>query len=140
MVSPQSITWEYQNFPFTFCGDDLILFAKVTNEIGEVIPEMLRTFCMESGQKISCAKSRIYFPPNVGVDLKEEICEKLGMLEMNNFGKYLGFPFKHKGAMRGQFNFVADQVMKKLVGWKPKFLSFTGRAILVKLIYDVSYT
>ena len=56
------------------------------------------------------------------------------MLETNNFGKYLGFPFKHKGAMRGQFNFVADWVMKKLAGWKTKFLSFVGRAVLVKFV------
>ena len=32
-----------------FFADDLILFAKVTNEIGEVIPEVLHTFCMEFG-------------------------------------------------------------------------------------------
>lgn len=117
-----------------FFADDLILFAKVINEIGEIISEVLRTFWMESGQKISCAKSRIYFSPNVGADLKGEICEKLGMLETNNFGKYLGFPLKHKGAMNGQFNFVANRVMKKLVGWKTKFLSFKGRAVLVKSV------
>ena len=64
-----------------FFAYDLILFAKVTNEIGEVKPEVLQTFCMESGQKISYTKSRIYFSPNVGVDLKGGICEKLGMLE-----------------------------------------------------------
>ena len=46
---------------------------------------------MESSQKISYAKSRIYFSLNVGAELKEKICDKLGMFETNNFGKYLGF-------------------------------------------------
>ena len=91
-----------------FFVDDLILFAKATNEIGDVISEVLRDFCLESGQKISCAKSRIYFSPNIGADLKEEICDKLGMFETNNFGKYLGFPLKDKGALRRQFDFVAN--------------------------------
>ena len=117
-----------------FFVDDLILFAKATNEIGDVISEVLRDFCLESGQKISCAKSRIYFSPNIGADLKEEICDKLGMFETNNFGKYLGFPLKDKGAPRRQFDFVADRVMKKLAGWKTKFLSFARRAILVKSV------
>ena len=54
------------------------------------------------------------------------------MFETNNFGKYLGFPLKDKGAPRRQFDFVVDRVMKKLAGWKTKFLSFARRAVLVK--------
>lgn len=114
-----------------FFVDDLILFAKVNDEICEAIPEVLQVFCMELGQKINCEKSRIYFSLNVGEELKERVCERLGMLETNNFRKYLGFPLNHKGALRGQFNFMADRAMKKLAGWKTKFLSFVGRAVLV---------
>ena len=117
-----------------FFADDLILFAKVNTENCIAISEVLRTFCKESSQKISCEKSRIYFSSNVGVDLKESACERLGMFETTNFGKYLGFPLKHKGAPWGQFNFVADRVMKKLAGWKMKFQSFAGRAVLVKSV------
>ena len=117
-----------------FFADDLILFAKVNDEICDVILEVLQTFCMESDQKISSEKSRIYFFSNVGKELKERVCEKLGMFETNNFGKCLGFPLKHKGAPRGQYNFVVDRVIKKLVGWKKKFLSFAGRAMLVKSV------
>ena len=84
-----------------FFSNDLILFGKVNDEICDVILEVLRTFCMESGQKISSEKSRIYFSSNVGEELKETVCEKLGMFETNNFGKYLGSPLKHKGAPRG---------------------------------------
>ena len=99
-----------------FFAKDFILFAKATNEIGGVISEVLRDFCLESGQKISCAKSRIYFSPNIGANLKEEICDKLGMFETNNFGKYLGFLLKDKGASRRQFDFLTDRVMKRLAG------------------------
>ena len=56
------------------------------------------------------------------------------MLETSNFGKYFGFPRRHKGASKRQFNFVANWVMSKLAGWKAKFLSFAGRAVLVKAV------
>lgn len=85
------------NISHLFFSDDLILFAKVTKEIGEVIPEV----CSESGQKINCAKSRIYFSLNVGAELRERNCDKLGMFETNNFRKYLGFPLNIKGLREG---------------------------------------
>lgn len=116
-----------------FFVDDFILFAKVT-KVCEAIPDVVQTFCLEFGQKISCAKSRIFFSPNVRADLKERVCEKLGMIETINFRKYLGFHLKHKGASRRQFNFMADRVMNKLTGWKAKFLSFASRTVLVKSV------
>ena len=117
-----------------FFADDLILFVKVNKDICEVILDVLRNFCLESRQKVSLEKSRIYFSLNVSPDLKEKVCESLGMLETNIFGKYLGFPLRHRGASRRQFNFVANHVMGKLTGWKAKFLSFVGRAVLVKFV------
>ncbi|XP_065622950.1 uncharacterized protein LOC136064750 [Quercus suber] len=98
------------------------------------IPDVLRTFCSKLGQKVSPDKSRIYFSPNVAPELKERVCENLGMLETSNFGKYLGFSLRHRGASRRQFNSVAERVMGKLAGWKAKFLSFAGRAVLVKSV------
>ena len=117
-----------------FFADDLILFAKVNKDICEVIPDVLCNFCLEFGQKISFEKSRIYFSPNVSPDLKEKVCESLGMLETNISGKYLGFPLRHRGASRRQFNFVAKRVIGKLAGWKAKFLSFVDRTVLVKSV------
>ena len=56
------------------------------------------------------------------------------MLETSNFGKYLGFPLRHRRASRRQFNFVAERVMGKLASWVTKFLSFASRAVLVKSV------
>ena len=44
-----------------FFADDLILFAKASEENSESINEVLDYFCAESGQKVSAKKSRIYF-------------------------------------------------------------------------------
>ena len=51
-----------------------------------------------------------------------------------NFGKYLGFPLKHKGSDKNCFKFVFEKVMRKLAGWKANYLSFASRAVLVKSV------
>ncbi|XP_023928894.1 uncharacterized protein LOC112040231 [Quercus suber] len=115
-----------------FFADDLILFAKGSEEGSVVIKDVLDRFCAESGQKVSSDKSRIYFSRNVKADLKDKICSNLQIQATNDLGKYLGFPIRHKGAARNQFNFVAERVIKKLSGCKAKLLSFAGRTVLVK--------
>lgn len=51
------------------------------------------------------------------------MCDRLGLQATTCLGKYLGFPLKHKGAPRRQFNYIAERVMNKLARWKAKFLS-----------------
>ena len=86
-------------FPSPFCGRHNP-FSKADARGCEAILDVLGKFCRESGQKISLDKSRIYFSPNVRNEVKEEIRERLGIRETNNIGKYLGFPFKHRGVPR----------------------------------------
>ena len=112
--------------------DDIILFSKANASGCEVIAKVLEKFCRESGQKISHEKSRIYFSSNVSEELKEEISGRLDISETNNIGKYLGFTLKHRGVPRNPYNFIVERVMSKLAEWKAKFLSFAGRAILIK--------
>ena len=120
-------------FPSPFCGRHNP-FSKADACGCEAILDVLGKFCRESGQKISLDKCRIYFSPNVRNELKEEISERLGIRETNNIGKYLGFPLKHRGVPRNPYNFIVERVMNKLAGWKAKYLSFAGRAVLIKSI------
>ena len=81
-------------FTHLFFADDLILFSKVNSEAYDANSDVLEIFYKESGQKISVEKSRIYFSPNVNANLRLEVCDKLGIHETTNIGKYLGFPIK----------------------------------------------
>lgn len=72
--------------------------------------------------------------PNVKAEMKVRVCDKLGIQTTSNFGKYLSLPFRNKGVARNQFNFIAERVIDKLLGWKAKFLSFVGRTVLVKSV------
>ena len=121
-------------FSHLLFADNIILFSKVGNDACGAISKVLSKFCLESGQKVSLDKSRIYFSPNVKEEERTEACDLLGIQETRNIGKYLGFPLRHRGANIRQYNFVVDKVMHKLSGWKAKFLSFAGRAVLIKSV------
>ena len=62
-----------------FFVDDLMLFAKASEDNCETIKEVLECFCAELSQKVSVNKSQIYFSQNVSFDLKEIICENIGI-------------------------------------------------------------
>ncbi len=55
------------------------------------IREVLDTFCDFSGQKVNLMKSKVYFSPNVKVDVRTDLCHVLGFNSTPNLGKYLGF-------------------------------------------------
>ena len=81
-----------------FFADDLMFFAKVDKKGATSIKRVIELFCEELGQAISVEKSRIYFSPNTPSNLKDNVCEILGIQATSCLGKYLGFPLRHKGA------------------------------------------
>lgn len=87
---------------------------------------MLHEFCLRSGQRVSEAKYHVFFSPNVGSDQRELLSSILGFNSTPNLGKYLGFPLKHAGNCKHDFDFVLDRANKKLAGWKANLLSMAG--------------
>lgn len=51
-----------------------------------------------------------------------------------NLGNYLGFPLKFPSSMSQDFNFVFENVQKKLSNLKRHMLSFVGTVILTKSV------
>ena len=93
---------------------------------------MLQEFCNKSGQKVSEAKSRAFFSPNVDLDQRNDLSSILGFSATTNLGKYLGFHIKHSGRQRHDFGAILDRVKKKLAGWKANMLSMAGRMVLIQ--------
>ena len=81
---------------------------------------------------MSEAKSRVFFSPNVEPDQREAFTNMLGINSTSNLGKYLGFPIKHPGRQRHDYDFILDRVKKKLASWKANLLSMVGRMILIQ--------
>ena len=119
-------------FSHIFFVDDLLLFAKATQENCEAISEVLEEFCSVTGQKINYEKSKVYFSPVVSVEDRADLTHQLGISETNNLGNYLDFPLRHKGRNRNEFQFVIDKVQAKLAGWKTNCLSLAGILVLLK--------
>ncbi|KAL0012862.1 hypothetical protein SO802_007970 [Lithocarpus litseifolius] len=120
------------SFSHIFFADDLLLFAKANSKNCEAILEVLDNFCNLAGQKVNKAKSRILFSPNVARRRKRRLCNKLGVCETSDLGRYLGFPLLHQGRNGNAFNFVAEKISAKLAGWKSRLLSRAGRLVLIK--------
>ena len=131
---PLKASWDNLGFSHFLFADDIILFSKVGNDACGAVSEVLSKFCLKLGQKVSLDKSRIYFSPNFKEEERVEACDLLGIQEARTIGKYLGFPLRHRGANNRQYNFVVDKVMHILSGWKAKFLSSAGKAVLIKSV------
>ena len=103
-------------FSHVFFADDLLLFAKANSKNCETIVKVLENFCSLSGQKVSQAKSRIFFSRNVSDRTKHNVCVRLGFPSTISLGKYLGFPIIHKGRSASDFHFLMEKIQAKLAG------------------------
>lgn len=112
----------------------MLLFAEASEEQITLISSILGLFCRCSRQKISEAKTRIFFSSNVDESTKSRICQLSGFQITDDLGKYLGIPILYKKVNRRSFQFVIDKVDQRLSNWKAKTLSLAGRLTLCKLV------
>ena len=115
-----------------FFADDIILFAEASCEQAAVIKDCLDRFCAASGQKVSLAKSTIYFSPNVPTSVQQDISTNLGMLVTEDLGIYLGMPTITSRITKDTFAHLCEKIDRRLTGWKSKYLSLAGRITLAK--------
>nr|XP_023898592.1 uncharacterized protein LOC112010482 [Quercus suber] len=130
--SPVRASRSGPSFSHLFFVDDLVLFANADQVNCNTIKLVLNDFCLRSGQRVSVAKSLVFFSPNVGPDQRILLSDILWFNSTLNLGKYLGYPLKHVGYRKHDFDFVLDRVKKKLAGWKANLLSMAGRVVLIQ--------
>ena len=113
-------------------ADDLLIFREVTIRELRIIKGLLYQFLRMSGQVINLDKTSITFCTNCNKDLKREIKDFMQVQDMNPSDPYLGAI-----VMGHQHQWIANQdllekVFNRLMGWKSKLLSHTGRMVLIK--------
>ena len=116
-----------------FADDSLILMhGNATNAIS--LKKILDDYCSASGQRVSEAKSSIYFSPNTKVDDKVEVCQILNIMTESLSDKYLGLPSMVGLDKSDSFGYLLERIIKRLANWNEKILSLGGKEILLKAI------
>ncbi|XP_019175839.1 PREDICTED: uncharacterized protein LOC109171159 [Ipomoea nil] len=116
-----------------FAGDSL-LFFKANNQEAGAIKRCLTTYETMSGQAVNYHKSNICFSKNTSEEVREEIADILGVVQAQNFGKYLGLPFFVGRNRRQAFSYIEDKIKQGIGSWNKKLLSQAGKEVLLKSV------
>lgn len=116
-----------------FADDSLILMQADRNN-ADHLKAILDTYCQNSGQKISEAKSSIFFSGNTAVEDKAAVCGSLDIMTEALNDKYLGLPAMIGVDKSDCFRHLIDRVNNRINGWKEKMLSTGGKEVLIKSI------
>ncbi|KAM1067024.1 hypothetical protein FF1_022337 [Malus domestica] len=109
-------------FHLLFANDTLIFF-QATRLNCQNITHLLKAYCTASKQEVSMQKSSVSFGANTSGELRNELVNILGMLQVQDPRKYLGIPTVWGGSKNEALAFVKDKVLAKIQGWKQGFLS-----------------
>lgn len=117
-----------------FFADDALFFLRASKDNCSLFRRMLDWYCTASGQAINLDKSCTFFSCNTPQEVKDEICECLGIEDTDNPGLYLGLPMIWARSKYDALNFVKEKMVKKVQGWKQSILSQAGREVLIKAV------
>ena len=60
--------------------DDSLILMRADSHNATTLKRVLDTYCNSSGQRVSTAKSSIFFSPNTNISVREDVCRELNIL------------------------------------------------------------
>lgn len=109
------------------------------------VASVLDTYEKEQGQKLNRDKTSLFFSKYTSGEVQNFVKDTFGAQIVQQHEKYLGLPLVVERGKKKAFNYIKDQVGRKIAGWKGKVLSNAGREILIKAVaqtiatYTVNY-
>lgn len=83
---------------------------------------------------MNISKSKVNTSKGVRPEVRDDIVRISPILFVRDLGRCLGFPLKGGGMRGSTFNFLLDNIIKKLASWKTNMLNMAGRVCLVRSI------
>ncbi|KAK4548106.1 hypothetical protein RGQ29_032808 [Quercus rubra] len=81
---------------------------------------------------MSITKSRVWFSPRTPRRIKEQLAGILGLPTTNRIGTYLGTPIFTTRRTASSYQYLVENISKRIMGWQTKYLSMASRATLIK--------
>ncbi|XP_061993546.1 uncharacterized protein LOC133711437 [Rosa rugosa] len=98
------------------------------------IEDVIETYGQASGQLVNFSKSFVVFSKNVSEEMREEVSSLMGVEVVASHEKYLGLPTYLGRKKTATFQYIKDNLAKKIDGWQGKMLSGEGKDILIQVV------
>jgi hypothetical protein len=115
-------------------ADDLMLFSSTKTKEVECLAECVSKYCSWSGQAVNLAKSGMFASRNVHRVVLNKIAKDWGCKKISLDVKYLGSPLFLTRRKSKDFEFLAERLEAKISSWSSKYLSWAGRATMIRLV------
>ncbi|XP_059638701.1 uncharacterized protein LOC132280973 [Cornus florida] len=114
--------------------DDILMFSHANTASVQTLMDALNQFCNISGMQLNRAKSKVFF---CGVDntLKAEILQLLHFEAGSLPVIYLGLPLSSSSIKARDCQTLVEKITARIGNWTSRFLSYAGRAVLVKAVF-----
>ena len=115
-----------------FFVDYIFLFTRARAKDCKNLSRLLLDFCATSGQLMSATKSKTWLSPRTPRQIKDQVASILGLPTMDRIGTYLGTPIFTTHRTASSYQYLVDNIRKRIEGWQARYLSMAGRATLIK--------
>lgn len=123
-----------------YAYDDSMFCCKGNDAELKHLKHVLELYSLTSGQRIDYQKSSIYFGKNIPTKRREEIKTSLGINKERREGIYLCLPESFGGSKVSLLSFLKERMSERVQRWQTKFLSPTGKEVLLKEVAMVLLT
>lgn len=115
-------------------ADDTMFFCRSNQASVAALRCILQRYESLSGQRINYGKSAITFSAKTPSEVKIRVKGSLSIVAEGGIGKYLGLPELFGRKKRDIFAAILDRIRQKTQSWTTRFLSGTGKQVLLKAV------